>query len=119
MQKLYNNIINNFISEAKEISNYIKLYTDKKITPVNYNVSSNLHGFMGDFRKKFNSTDVADLAKKVNDEKRNIYNTNLNSKNDDYNSMESINLNVDNLKDINENINKLEYDYVEQFLDLK
>ena len=74
---------------------------------------------MGDFRKKFNSTDVADLAKKVNDEKRNIYNTNLNSKNDDYNSMESINLNVDNLKDINENINKLEYDYVEQFLDLK
>lgn len=33
--------------------------------------------------------------------------------------MESMNLNVDNLRDINENINKLEYDYVEQFLDLK
>lgn len=31
---------------------------------------------MGDFKKKVNSTDVADLSKKVNDEKRNIYNTN-------------------------------------------
>lgn len=36
LQKVYNNIIkNNFKSEDKEISNYIKLYTDKKITPVN------------------------------------------------------------------------------------
>jgi hypothetical protein len=120
LQKVYNNIIkNNFKSEAKEISNYIKLYTDKKITPVNNKVGSNLHGFMGEFKKKVNSTDVADLAKKVNDEKRNIYNKKLNSKNDDYNSMQSMMLNVDNLMDINENINKLEYDYAEQLLELK
>lgn len=31
---------------------------------------------MGDFKKKVNSTDVPELSKKVNDEKRNIYNTN-------------------------------------------
>ena len=120
LQKVYNNIIkNNFKSESREIMNYINKYTDKEIPKVNNKIGSNLHGFMGDFKKKVNSTNIADIAKKVNDEKRNIYNKKSNLKNDDYNSIQSMMLNVDNLKDTDENINKLEYDYAEQLLELK
>ena len=114
LQKVYNNIIkNNFKSESREIMNYISKYTDKEIPKVNYKIGSNLHGFMGDFKKKVNSTNIADIAKKVNDEKRNIYNKKSNLKNEDYNTIQSMMLNVDNLKDTDENINKLEYDYAE------
>jgi len=120
LQKVYNNIIkNNFKSESREIMNYINKYTDKEIPKVNNKIGSNLHGFMGDFKKKVNSTNIADIAKKVNDEKRNIYNKKSNLKNDDYNSIQSMMLNIDNLKDTDENINKLEYDYAEQLLELK
>ena len=120
LQKVYNNIIkNNFKSESREIMNYINKYTDKEIPKVNNKIGSNLHGFMGDFKKKVNSTNIADIAKKVNDEKRNIYNKKSNLKNIDYNSIQSMMLNIDNLKDTDENINKLEYDYAEQLLELK
>ena len=120
LQKVYNNIIkNNFKSESREIMNYINKFTDKEIPKVNYKIGSNLHGFMGDFKKKVNSTNIPDIAKKVNDEKRNIYNKKSNLKNDDYNSIQSMMLNIDNLKDTDENINKLEYDYAEQLLELK
>ena len=120
LQKVYNNILkNNFKSQQREIVNYINKFTDKNITPVDNKIGSNLHGFMGDFKKKVNSTNVADIAKKVNDEKRNIYNKNSNLKNIEYNNIQSMMLNVDNLKDTDENINKLEYDYAEQLLELK
>ena len=120
LQKVYNNILkNNFKSQQREIVNYINKFTDKTITPVDNKIGSNLHGFMGEFKKKVNSTNIADIAKKVNDEKRNIYNKNSNLKNIEYNNIQSMMLNVDNLKDTDENINKLEYDYAEQLLELK
>ena len=63
LQKVYNNIIkNNFKSESREIMNYISKFTDKEIPKVNYKIGSNLHGFMGDFKKKVNSTNFAYLS---------------------------------------------------------
>ncbi len=116
LTKVYSNILkSNFKAEQKDVKNYIRIYSDRKIEEPDPKVGSNLHGFLSDFQQYIKKTNIPYIATEVNDAIRTINKMNKNS-NDPKKKSIQITRNVDNLYDLDENITQLGYDYTDNLL---
>ena len=116
LTKVYSNILkSNYKAEQKDIKNYIRIYSHRKIEEPDPKVGSNLHGFLSDFQLYIKKTNIPYIATEVNDAIRNI--NKINKNNHDYKRKSiQIRRNIDDLYDLDENINQLGYDYTDNLL---
>ena len=112
LTKVYSNILkSNFKAEQKDVKNYIRIYSDRKIEEPDPKIGSNLHGFLSDFQLYIKKTNIPYIATEVNDAVRNI-----NKNNDSKKKIIQVRRNIDNLYDLDENINQLGYEYTDNLL---
>ena len=121
LQKVYSNILkSNFQEQEKDVKNYFKRYTDRKIENVDPKVGSNLHGFLIEFQKKISNVDIPKIAKDVNYEKRDIIRRNYNNNNIPNLKTFSYDLiDIDKMYDVENDIHNLAYNYTDDLLELK
>ena len=121
LQKVYSNILkSNFQEQEKDVKNYFKRYTDRKIENVDPKVGSNLHGFLIEFQKKISNVDIPKIAKDVNYEKRDIIRRNYNNNNIPNLKTYSYDLiDIDKMYDVENDIHNLAYNYTDDLLELK
>ena len=116
LENVYNDLLKtNFIIGEKEAVDYIDLYTDRKIPVPNEKIGSNLHGVFQEFQRRSNNINLPEKAKLINHTKRDIYNKTYSNIVDvgkkAFDDLQSHLYDVDKLKDEENKIENLQFEY--------